>query len=45
MVRNTTVAQTHCFDRSIAVLRSGRVRTDGSDRTCLKSAILPDCGR
>ena len=22
-------AQTHCFDRALAVLRSGRVRTDG----------------
>lgn len=56
-------AQTHCFDRSIAVLRSGRVRTDGilthrvglmrfgsaletvrSDRSCVKSAIVPDEG-
>jgi D-arabinitol dehydrogenase (NADP+) len=56
-------AQTHCFDRSIALLRSGRVRTEGilthrfgltefgsalealrSDRSCLKSAIVPDGG-
>jgi D-arabinitol dehydrogenase (NADP+) len=22
-------AQTHCFDRSLAVMRSGRVRTEG----------------